>query len=75
MNKIFTKFRCVSKTQFENGYGNVILNAVTGGSEENETFWKYTPSGEIKLTIDNKEAFEAFEVGKEYYTNFQEVEN
>lgn len=48
----------------------VVLYAVTGGSKENEGFWKYTPAGSIKLHIDNPAALEQFEQGKEYYVDF-----
>jgi hypothetical protein len=59
------KFKCWS-----NNDGVVALNAVTDGSEENKTFWKYTPSGQISMTISNPAAFNHFVPGKEYYVDF-----
>ncbi|WP_236293118.1 hypothetical protein [Paenibacillus allorhizoplanae] len=40
------------------------------GSEENKDFWKYTPAGQIQMSVDNEKAQEQFEVGKEYYVDF-----
>lgn len=37
---------------------------------ENHEFWQYTPSGEIKLGTINPEAWQQFEIGKEYYVDF-----
>lgn len=45
----------------------VKLSAVTSGSEENASFFKYTPSGQLSLGVVNKAAAEQLEVGKEYY--------
>jgi len=46
------------------------MSPVTGGSEENKTFWQYTPSGSISFSCINTAAVEQFEVGKEYYVDF-----
>ncbi|MBB6451968.1 hypothetical protein HNQ94_000389 [Salirhabdus euzebyi] len=67
------KFKVESKTERAGGGGNVELNPVTGGSAENEEFWKYTPAGSINMYIDNVNALEKFEVGKEYYVDFTEA--
>lgn len=63
------KFRVLSK-----GSNNVSLEVVHSGSEENEQFWRYTPSGLIQMGIDNKEALEQFERGQEYYVDFTKAE-
>lgn len=70
MDKVRSKFKCNLVTKFEGDTGQVVLSAVTGGSEENKKFWKYTPAGEIKINIDNPEAAKMFEPGKEYYIDF-----
>ena len=64
------KFRCQSMTK-RLEYGDTSkpvwdfdMYAVTDGSPENKEFFKYTPSGSLKVTTIN---MEAFEVGKEYY--------
>ncbi len=41
-----------------------------GDSEENKSFAKYTPSGEITLGITNPDAIGFFELGKAYYIDF-----
>jgi hypothetical protein len=63
------KFKCQGSVN-----GVVTLWPVTDGSEENKTFWKYTPGGQITLTITNPAAMEQFEVGKEYYVDFTPAE-
>lgn len=37
---------------------------------ENADWSKYTPSGEIKMTITNPAAIEAFELGASYFVDF-----
>ena len=68
------KFNVAEIAKYGNGNGKVVLNAVTGGTKENESFWRYTPSGKIEIWIDNPEAFKAFEFG-EYYVDFTKAEN
>jgi hypothetical protein len=49
----------------------VSLRAVTAtDSEENKTFSLYTPSAQITMWITNPDAFNYFEMGKEYYLDF-----
>lgn len=40
---------------------------VSSGSEENKTFWKYTPSGKLEFQTVNDEAVQMLDLGKEYY--------
>jgi hypothetical protein len=40
---------------------------VTSGSDENKSFWKWTPSGELKFQCLNEAAVEQLELGAEYY--------
>lgn len=70
------KFTCNSQTKRRDGSdkdGNPTyvydynFSAVTGGSEENKLFWKWTPSGNVTL---NTVLDGAFEVGQEYYLDF-----
>lgn len=67
------KFKCQSVTETENGK-SVILSGVTGGSTENEQFFKWTPSAKIEMGILNPAAAEKFQVGAEYYCDFTKVE-
>lgn len=61
------KFKCVSIERTENGCSNLTFRAVTSGSEENKQFFKWTPSGELKVATVNNEAAAQFEPGKDYY--------
>jgi hypothetical protein len=54
----------------------VVLRPVTAGQEDdpNKSFSKWTPAGELKLTITNPEAFNQFVVGKLYDVDVTEYE-
>ncbi len=41
---------------------------------ENNQYWKYTPSGQIILGVVNPAASDQFEIGKEYYVDFTSAE-
>lgn len=68
---IRAKFKCSEIIQRENASITYILNPVTVG-EENKEWSKWTPSGKLEMVITNPEA--KFEIGKEYYLDFTEVE-
>jgi hypothetical protein len=52
----------------------LVFSPVVGTTEENKTFWKWTPSGKIEMNVLNPEAANQFEVGKEYYVDFTPVQ-
>lgn len=54
----------VRTMKFSPVYGNGDPN------HENTKFWRATPSGSLELGTVNKEAWEQFELGKEYYLDF-----
>ena len=64
------KFAVESVLSRGDGYGEVILRAVTGGTDENESFWRYTPAGTITMQIDNEAALKQFKPKKEFYVDF-----
>jgi len=64
------KFKCQSVTQTENGT-SVILEPVTQGSLENESFFRWTPWGKIEMGTINPDV--EFIPGKEYYVDFTEA--
>lgn len=74
--KTRAKFICQSLniSKYAGGESHsVILTPVTpynSEGQENKSFWDATPTGEIKLTITNKEAVKLFEPGKKYYIDF-----
>lgn len=69
------KFLCTDITKGDDGSGPVKLLPVTTGSAENETFYKYTPSGRIEMSTVNAAALSQFEAGKEYYVDFTPAES
>ena len=56
------------------GQKTVKLMAVYGNGEENKQWSKYTPCGNISISITNPDAYDQFSVGLEYFVNFEKVE-
>ena len=54
----------------------VTLQPVYGGADDeaNREWSKWTPSGEIRLTITNPLAYEQFVLGKAYFVDFSPAE-
>lgn len=63
------KFKVISITHDENG-ASILLHPVISGSKENEEFFRWTPSGEIKIGTINAAAAAQFVPGKEMYVDF-----
>ena len=73
---IRAKFTCQQNTlNHETQTATVILTPVTTNppSEENLTFWKATPAGNITLEITNPQASAQFALGTSYYVDFTPV--
>jgi hypothetical protein len=70
------KFRCNSVNDFGGGSKEVSLSVVydPNGNDENANFTKATPSGEMKMRIDNPAASVQFDPGKYYYVDFTPAE-
>ena len=64
------KFKVISVTEHEAGLKFVKLAPVTGGSPENEKFFKYTPSGTIEMGTINPSVAEQFKPGTTFYVDF-----
>jgi hypothetical protein len=43
------------------------------GSDENNTFARWTPTANLKMSITNPNLVDKFEVGKEFYVDFLEL--
>lgn len=66
------KFVCAVKK--ENGDGFIVkMQSVTGGSPENDQFFKWTPCAEIVLQTVNPKAAAEFVEGKQYYVDFTQA--
>lgn len=70
------KFQVHSSRSFLYGQGKeFILNAVCDdGIEEHKKYSKYTPSGEIKIFVNNPVAEEQFKIGSYCYVDFTFLE-
>ncbi|HAS1024530.1 TPA: hypothetical protein I3764_000111 [Enterobacter cloacae] len=66
------KFFCQSIQKAEDGsYRTIHMSPVTADTEENKTWSKYTPGGQLQMVISNPSAFDLFEQGKEYFIDIQ----
>lgn len=54
--------------------GKVTFTAVTGGNEEYQKYFSYTPYAYFQMGILNEEAFKQFEPGKTYRVTFEQVD-
>lgn len=76
MQKVRAKFRCFHIEDYpESENKNVSFDVVTSDDcEENKSFSKFTPSGQLTMTISyDTPASDFFEVGKEYYLDITEA--
>lgn len=65
------KFRCMSVSHAWNKQFTVDLQPVTSGKdEENKSFWRATPSGEIRLVYNGDTP--PFVVGEYYFVDMEE---
>jgi len=71
--KVRAKFYLAHREEHPEGF-NLTFQPVTGGSPENDEFFKYTPHGELKMGTINPEAAMSFEVGQEYYLDLIKAE-
>lgn len=67
------KFKVDSVTTNEHG-GSVKLTPVTSGSQENESFFKWTPWGQIEIGTINADALGQFQPGDQFYVDFTKSE-
>lgn len=68
--KIRCKVTCNSRFPFKDDGYYLAFTPVTTGSEENKSFFKYTPGGQFQLNLTQAETAEKFVVGNEYYVDF-----
>ncbi len=61
------KFRCESKTLYAHETGEVVFRPVTNDGIVNSTWSKWTPNGELRMSITNPDALAYFKPGVEYH--------
>jgi len=74
MKTLLAKFKVGSTVNYGNNNVEANLSAVTGDSEENKTFSKYTPNASVKIHITNPDALDFFEPGEEYVFEIKKAE-
>ena len=68
MGNIRCKFRVVGiKKTLEAQSEIVSLSAVGGGTPENESFSKWTPQGDLSITVNNPNVVGTITLGAYYY--------
>lgn len=71
---IRAKFRVTSVEHFEHKQERVKMIAVSGKDGSANAQWsKFTPSGDLGMTISNPDAQGKLEVGKEYFLDISEA--
>lgn len=64
------KFKVVARSVVNDTDFTIQLAPVVGGSEENDSFYNYTPGGSITLATINAAAADEFQAGDEFYVDF-----
>jgi hypothetical protein len=67
------KFKVEEVTHNTQGH-SVRLTPVTGGSPENEQFFKWTPWGDIKIGTINADVASQLKPGQQFYVDFTPAE-
>ncbi len=72
---IRAKMYVTKKEQDPNSSGQFILGfqPVTSGSQENESFFKFTPAGSLSLQTVNEAVASQLEVGQEAYIDITPI--
>jgi hypothetical protein len=65
------KFKVVSVTHFENDQAQIKLAAIHGN--DNRSWSKWTPSGDLTMSCTNPEATKQFIVGSCVFLDFSEA--
>lgn len=80
MTTMRAKMKVVSVEEHD-GYENLSFSAVSkpegypeDGSDENNTFAKWTPTADLKMTVNNPKLFGKIFEGDEYYLDFIKAE-
>lgn len=71
------KFKCIQVLESTDSGGpkSIQLGAVVDDSPENKEFFRWTPYGRIEIGCVNEAASKKFEVGREYYVDFTQIDS
>ncbi len=69
------KFRLDAVTRTAHNGATLKFSAVTSGSDENKSFWKWTPSGELTFSTVNETIADRLKLGAEYYLDITEAQS
>lgn len=73
MSKVKAKFKCTSVTEFAQ-HKRAELMAVSGNQGDNADYAKYTPSGNLTITVDKEtNAADFFRPDCSYYLTFEDA--
>lgn len=61
------KFQVEKVTKYSGNFEQVTLNAVYGGTAENESFAQATPGGKLEITVSNPAVIGKIVPGAYYY--------
>lgn len=70
MRTLLAKLKVSQVTDFGNDNLESRLTAVSGESEENKTFSKYTPRADVNILVNNPDNTDFFKAGEEVYITF-----
>jgi hypothetical protein len=80
---VVAKFRCAEKVERDSGTPDKTVNPnpvdvklvpTYGNGQDNKDWSKWTPAGEIKMTITNPPAAAGFQPGADYMITFARAE-
>lgn len=81
MNAMRAKMQIHTIEQHQSGQETLHFSAVSrstayppDGSDEDNTYAKFSPSGSLKITIANPALIGKFKAGEKYYLNFEQAE-
>jgi hypothetical protein len=71
--KMRCKVRVDSVKRWSGNFEEIVFDAVSGGTKENESFAQATPSGKLVITVTNPAVLGQIRPGEEYYLDLTPV--
>jgi hypothetical protein len=63
----------VAQVTANEGSDTLVMRPVTNGTPEDNTYSKFTPCGELSLTVTNEALMGQFKPGETFYVDFTPV--